>query len=272
MSTVRVVVPVDGSPRSETAVPIGVALASRLKAGLDLLVVRPSQDEELARAYLEKVSVPPGAVEVRRRVEDNRVPADAILAHASKPDVLVCMATHGHTGVGEAVCGSTAEAVLRDATRPIVLVGPHARPELAWREPPTILVCVGSSPDESGIPALADFATSLDATVRLVTVVIVGDGLERDPVVDPDRVAALERLVGAFERRGVPASYEILPGHDLWPPINAAADAVPAALVAVASESRAGLARILLGSDAMTVVRHSRQPVVALHPAGPPAA
>ncbi len=265
MSVERVVVPVDGSPTSAAALPAGVSLATRLGAGLDVLMVRPASDAPAARAVLDGIAVPAGAEPLRRVVELGGTPADAIVAHANHPSELVCLATHGHTGVGTAICGSTAERVLRSAERPVVLVGPHARPGIDWGERATIVVCVGASPDGERTLAVAELAALLEAEVRLVTEVIVGDGLERDPVVRPDRLATLEHLAEQFERRGVRASYEIVPGHDLWPPINAAADAAKASLLAVTSEARTGVGRVLLGSDAITIVRHSPVPVVALH-------
>jgi len=267
MSIERVVVPVDGSRRSETAVPAGVALATRLGAGLDLFVARPASDSDRARAYLDGVDVPGAGPLVRRQVQADQAPVDAIVEHANNPAELVCLATHGHTGVGEAIFGSTAEAVLHAATRPVVVVGPHARPPAEWSANPTILVCVDGSETSERCLAIAELASWLRASVRLVTVVIVSDGIEHDPVVERSRIEQMERLTDEFEQRGVGASYEILPGHDIWPPINHAAESVPAALLAVVSQARTGAARVLLGSEAITVVRHSPVPVVAVHPA-----
>lgn len=40
---------------------------------------------------------------------------------------LIIMATHGRSGVGRLIQGSTADHVLHDATVPVLLVTPHAR-------------------------------------------------------------------------------------------------------------------------------------------------
>jgi nucleotide-binding universal stress UspA family protein len=174
------------------------------------------------------------------------------------------MATHGHTGVGDVMFGSTAEAVLRAAARPVVLVGPHCRPLDGFAADLKVLVCVDGSETSQSALTLAELASALRATVRLVVVSIVSDVVEIDPVVEPARVERLEQLTSEFRRRGIGADYEILSGHEVWPAINAAAAALPASFLAVVSHARAGVARVALGSEATTIVRHSPVPVVAI--------
>jgi nucleotide-binding universal stress UspA family protein len=257
----RVVVPLDGSRNSETAIGPGASLATRLGARLELLAARSRADTALAADYLERVEVSEAAGVVTREVATGKTALEAIVARVDDPTRLVCMATHGHTGLGEAVLGSTAEAVLHDSRRPLILVGPHCRAELAPAM--KVLACVDAIEPAASLLPLAELVQALDAAIRVVTVTIVGDVVERDRVVQPDLVDHLEQLTDQLRGRSIKSDYEILGGHDIWPAINEAAEALPATLLAVTSRHRTGVGRVLLGSQAMTIVRHSRVPVIA---------
>jgi nucleotide-binding universal stress UspA family protein len=145
-----------------------------------------------------------------------------------------------------------------------VLVGPHCRPLDGFSADLKVLVCVDGSETSESALTLAELASALGATVRLVVVTIKRDVVDIDPVVEPAQVERLEQLTNEFRRRAIGADYEILSGHDVWPPIDAAAEALPASFLAVVSHARAGVARVLLGSEATTIVRHSPVPVVAV--------
>jgi nucleotide-binding universal stress UspA family protein len=261
----RVVVPLDGSRASEAALGPGSALASRLDADLELLIAASRADAAFASAYLHGLEVGSAVKDVRREVATGRSAREAIVPRADDPAQLVCMATHGHTAVGDLVFGSTTEAVLRAVPRPVVLVGPHCRPLQRFASEIRVLGCVDGTGHTLDLGAFVELVRALDASVRLVTVTIESDAIERDPVVHPDRVESLEQLAGELRQREVKADYEILAGHDIWPAINQAAETLPAGLLAVVSHVRTGVDRALGGSEAMTIVRHSRVPVIAHH-------
>src|SRR5699024_6673039 len=73
-------------------------------------------------------------------------PAPDAIARAVRrhPGAIVCMATHGRSGLGEGILGSVAEAVVRAADSPVLLVGPalDADPEPAG----DVLLAVDSVP------------------------------------------------------------------------------------------------------------------------------
>jgi nucleotide-binding universal stress UspA family protein len=230
-----------------------------------LLIARPEADRDIAAQYLEGIDVALDGDRVQRRVETDKSAADVIATQANNPATLVCMATHGHTGVGDMVFGTTAEAVVRGAAHPIVLVGPHSHQLDGLGGEPKVLVCVDGSEASADALALAELVSALGATVSLVVVSIVREIVGLGVVVDPAQVERLEQLTSEFQRRGIRADYEILSGHDVWAPIVEAAEALPAALVAVVSHARDGVSRVLLGSEATTIVRHSPVPVLAVH-------
>jgi nucleotide-binding universal stress UspA family protein len=144
----RIVVPLDGSPFSEAAVPVACQL---LGVAGELVLVsvaaapdhverdergRPrafldQQEEALKRDvfdYLRNVAArlrdtdPDLHVTIDVRVGD---PAPGIvMAETDRGADLVVMSTHGRTGLGRAVMGSVAGEVLRTGSAPVVLVGP----------------------------------------------------------------------------------------------------------------------------------------------------
>src|SRR5688572_30640866 len=114
-----IVVPLDGSPLAATALEPAAALARRAGADIELVTVTSpgldTLDDELmlkeAGGTLEGVTFTTAVI------ESNDLDT-AIVGAAEGDDRLLCMATHGRTGLVRAVLGSTADAVLRRAAQP----------------------------------------------------------------------------------------------------------------------------------------------------------
>ena len=119
-----VLVPLDGSERAEQALPPAVQLAERMDADLVLMTTAwEGKSIETVRRYLD-VHIALLERDVEPLVVLDREAPDAILFAAREPGTLVCMTTHGRGGVVSAVLGSVAEAVVRGASGPVVLMGP----------------------------------------------------------------------------------------------------------------------------------------------------
>lgn len=138
----RALIPLDGSMVAEGIIPFILQTAGPLGLDVTLLrVVTPSRPaaaveagpvvldntEELsaeAEAYLLPVAAELRANGIRVTSEVRRGdPVDEILGaiRDSKAD-LVIMTTHGRTGFGRLLFGSVAEAVLRHADVPVILM------------------------------------------------------------------------------------------------------------------------------------------------------
>jgi len=142
----KVVVPLDGSPMAETALPHAVDLAQRLGLAIELARVYdvpltayagadapyiPNQPKlrnlvrEEASAYLEvKVNqLHADGIEKVSSVLLVGSGADEIidLAH-STPDNLIAMCTHGRSGVRRWALGSVTEKVVRHSGDPVLIV------------------------------------------------------------------------------------------------------------------------------------------------------
>jgi nucleotide-binding universal stress UspA family protein len=260
-----VLVPLDGSWRSEVALVPAVPLALRTGARLELLSAQWSAtDLGTTRTYLEGRRAAlfdlgfDGQCGIEAVLE--RDAATAISAAASASGALVCMATHGHGGVIRGVLGSVAEAVVRAGDAPVLLVGPSLDPKWRIPGPPTtpeiVLALDGSPTAREAIPATISLARAIAATVRVVHVPHPEDA----PDVD------LPQVVATFAGEGVDATFTPVEGFDPAAVIADVAAEHRAAFVVAATHGRTGLARVTLGSVVQRMVRRSPCPVFVVRP------
>lgn len=134
----RILLPLDGSPLSERALPAAAFLAERNGAQLCLLRVVDypawlgSQSREEwsgrlsagAQQYLaeREERLRPVKAYSEVRIGD---PAEQILELAEMGVDLIVMATHGHSGVALTIMGSVAERVVQHARCPVLFVRQH---------------------------------------------------------------------------------------------------------------------------------------------------
>jgi len=173
----RILVPLDGSPLAETALPLAQALARDHEADIMLLrtvtiegslAVQTHEGHE-AESYLDSVAgtiTGPGRPGVRCRVWYGE--ADQTIVNAAVEDDigLIVMSTQGRRGLDRVRFGSVAESVVRKAPVPVLLVrGPMTtRPGGLNR----ILVALdGSDLSASILPVVERLAGPFDLTVEL---------------------------------------------------------------------------------------------------------
>jgi nucleotide-binding universal stress UspA family protein len=158
-----ILVPLDGSWRSESALVPAAPLAQRIGARLGLLTAQWSAAETVtAQHYLDA-----RRAELRGRAD---VP-HAIVAAADVPGMLVCMATHGHGGVLRGVLGSVSEEVVRAGVAPVLLVGPALDPGWELPDAPEVFVALdGSATAREALPTAMSLAAAIGGTLDLVYV------------------------------------------------------------------------------------------------------
>jgi nucleotide-binding universal stress UspA family protein len=147
MSVSKILVPIDYSPCSRTALRFAVDLAERYGATLDVVHVwdRPSYVTEVAlthkdpmsgkslihlieenaerdlKEFLQSTSLPQGMVASGRLLSGD--PASALLHELkSRQHDLVVVGTHGRTGLSHVLLGSVAEKLTRLAQVPVIVV------------------------------------------------------------------------------------------------------------------------------------------------------
>lgn len=251
------IIPLDGSPRSRRALAVAAALAEQIGSGIDLLEVTSSgldtmDDEELLDEVAAGLEVP---VSSRVVVESDDVVGAIADAQVARPRSLVVMGTHARTGIAEIVLGGYAGEVLRCATRPVLLVGPHAE------VPPVfdvVQVCVDGSPEAMGVlPAAEAFARRTNGRLHVVEVLPAATSGRPD---EANTVASVAQRIAA--ETDVFVEWEVLHGRDVPTALVEHARSVAASTIALATHARAGTTGRILGSVAMRVAHDSPVPVL----------
>jgi nucleotide-binding universal stress UspA family protein len=307
-----VLVPLDGSPLAERALPFARALARR--TGGRLLLVRsvcvaPSLVPDLpvvqaaaaeCTAYLRRVAAsveagpPPPlgqpAGPAGRGVETEIAvsigpPGEQILGAAREHRVdAIVMTTHGRSGLGRCLYGCVADAVLRRAEAPVLLV-PVAGAGHAWRGEDTLRVVVpldGSPAAEAVLEAIRPLAAGPRVRILLLRVVEPrlpwpdGPAFGPTPAIDqtPEVAAArryLETVADALRPTGAALAVYATIGYPASE-IAAQAQGAHADLVAMTTWGRAGPAPGGLGGVAAATVQLSSVPLLLVRPDAPPRA
>src|SRR5215208_7181579 len=186
----NIVVPLDGSPAAEWALPLVRTLARRLALPVTLLGVvdqreisrdvtaadgllfldRMVEDESRRMAdYVSKMAQSLGAVAVATQSDKGAAETIVETAAADKNSLIV-MATHGRSGLNRFLLGSTAEKVLRASSNPVLLVKAI---EAAVSDGEAALTSIvvpldGSELAERVLPAVTELAQKLDLEVILM--------------------------------------------------------------------------------------------------------
>ena len=151
-----VVVPLDGSPLSELAIPHAISIAGTLSANINVLRITPTEDhyrqqlnlvtpemgtvpdfdmanpDELAAEDADQAAGYLADVQNRMAIDhahgvtvehevNDRI-AQSIINHASAQPSLVVMTTHGRSGVGRMVLGSVTDRVIRHSNVPVLVI------------------------------------------------------------------------------------------------------------------------------------------------------
>jgi nucleotide-binding universal stress UspA family protein len=293
----KMLIPLDGSKTSEKVLPYARYLAGKLKIPVELLAVIDMADRathipaEKARFfdsmieegvkssanYLRGVAGTFGDADVKCTVEKGE--ADAVIIEKGEADkgMLICMATHGRSGLDRFLLGSVAEDVLRAAANPLLLVRAteEAKSEGVAALKSIILPLDGSELAESIIPM--DMAKNLGLEVVLFRAYHIPSyayaGDETSSVVDYDELMVgvrdeaneyLEKKVTEVKHLGIDKVSFVTKEGFAADEIIALGRKTPDSLIAMCSHGRTGVKRWVLGSVTEAVVRHSGDPVLVL--------
>jgi len=291
----NILVPLDGSPVGEAALPYAQALAGRSRARLTLLhaasalpglgVISERQERavEESERYLSDIAA-------RLRDEGSNIhvaapygqPAQSIISNIASRNIdLVVMATHDLTRARRWTRGSIAETVIGHTEVPVLLIRASTGAALAdrFRTPRPVLVVPldGSELAEAALPVARDLAVAL--TAKLVLVGVVSHVGMPAPVrrgapaslseqdfrqVRDEARAYLESTasqLGSDLVTGI-AIHSGEPGRE----IDREAEERGAAAIVMATHGRTGIFRTLLGSVAGQVVHSGSTPVLLVHP------
>lgn len=301
MDWTTLLVPLDGSPLAEAALPYAVTIARASGARVLLLTVLESEPmrvlvvgDERLRAQIEEAWRSPAEgylAGVAARLAARGVqadykavvgdPADQILAEAEGHRVtLIVMATHGRSGLQRVLLGSVADKVMRMSGRPVLLIRPDELPE-PTDEPVAIrhiaLPLDGSQLAEAALPLAVDLARMLNARLSLIRVEPMAQSLivpfdlsgyvPDFATLDERIAAAAEEYLGAVRAR-LPAEIKaealVVRGQPA-PTLLEVLERDRVDLVVMSTHGWGGLRRFVLGSVTERVVR-AGVPTVVVRP------
>lgn len=292
-----ILVPLDGSPLGEYALPTATDLAHR--SGAQLLLVRAARhDADEAAAYLDHLpadafGLPPEPIEGDWPASSRLPPclrivatgdaAEAVLAaaHDHAADLIV-MTTHGRGGLRHLLLGSIAEKIIAASPIPVWVVrASHPSLPSVIDIPVEILVPLDGSPfAEAALPVARELANVLHAHVLLVHAVepasLADDLLLTQPIIPPDTAlldtSEARTYLGDWVERlrleGRPTRSAVADGTARDVILRESA-APGVRLVVMATHGRTGLRQSLFGSVAHDVLRHGTLPVVLVRPTLP---
>lgn len=279
-----ILVPLDGSARSESVFPWLRLLASAAPEPPRVELVRCFQP--VSSVYsLPDLVIDPGSYlsiealekmiknylhEKAAQLSDLQVTTSAVLNDAgvgvlerSKSAALILMATQGAGGLSRFLLGSVASRVAHGSGKPILVLTARAveRPAKVER----ILVAVdGSEPAERALARAAELARQLQASLFLYQAVGLTDELH-SVIAEHNRrqveraEAYLKTLAGSLE--GLEVQTEARGVRDRTN-IVAVAEEKDADLLVLGSRGKGALERAVLGSQSEQAMRHAHCPVL----------
>lgn len=296
-----VMVPVDGSVFAEQALPWAIAMARRMEAPVLLVRVRPSwpldADGSTGETYMQRLQeqlapeVPAGVL--MELLADEFAPLDypppatnsvaEVLARTAKTRraAVLVMATHGHGGVRRAWLGSVADALIRVAPCPVMLVRPEDEAFTiaadADRGIQHVLLPVdGTDESARAIPHAVAVGRLFGARYTLLRIIsplvwdVAPHSYDPYPVAASamtghaatDELEALASLAAPLRAQGLAVAVHVMDAPTPGPAIldYAANHGVDA--IAIGTGGAGPLRRMLLGSVTDKVVRGARVPVL----------
>lgn len=298
-----ILVPLDGSPLAERALPIALDIARRSGGGVQLVRAHVplaivgataegvftqdmlAADDALrsrAKEYVDtkaKQLAAEWGLRVDGRVEDGS-PAALITQVADEANAsLIVMTTHGAGGFAPGWLGSVADAVIRHSHRPVLALPENDAHAGKPFVPKRIAMALdGSNRADAIIPAARDLALLFGAdldVVRMVAPYVPNDVASilttdrPDPYgIDAETQTAkdeVDEVVKDLKAKGIKATATV---RVELSPVRAILKHVKDSdpdCIALATQGR-GLSRLFIGSVADKLIRSANRPVLVLRP------
>lgn len=302
-----ILVPLDGSPFAEGALPAAVMVAEGHQSPLHLVAVhtvlasplkmpdapvydgqfdddrRTQLDAYLARTAA-RLTEELGREVTYATVNDDTSTAGAIVEEAERRGAgLVVLSTHGRGGFSRAWLGSVTSELLRTMPVPTLVVrnpAPDAASAAAPSPTRVLLPLDGSELAAAALePALA-LVAPFGATIIILRVVRTAESqlpydqtfwtASEQQVMEELRVDAqrnVDRVVVGLRARGLLVEGLVVLESDAARTILSVAAERDVGLIAMSTSGRGGLARLLVGSVTDKVVRGAEHPVLVVRPA-----
>lgn len=294
----HLLIPLDGSPLAETALPAAWYLAKTLGATVTLLHLiernapaeihhaRHLRTADEAQAYLDEVRQRafPKSAHVEAHVhtaEISDVPR-SIAAHAAElTNDLIVMCTHGHGGAHRWIFGSIAQKVIALSKTPLLLIPPQPdRPTLTFQCDRILVPLDGNIDHEQGLQRAAELAHACQADLHLLLVIPTLDQLKGEKAAtgkllprtmtalldmsEANAESYLREHMRALQDSGLTVTAEIARG-DAAAAIVAGTQRHHASLMALGTHGKTGLDAFWSGSLTPALADRSPVPMLLVH-------
>ncbi|MBI4267418.1 MAG: universal stress protein, partial [Chloroflexi bacterium] len=292
----KILVPLDGSELSESALPYAEELAAAFGSELELANVC-ELPESISPRHQHQAYIDGVAEGTRKNLLDYRglgnrsavsiktvilhgEPAAEIIKYAEQHNInLIVMASHGRSGIMPWAMGTTAMRVAQGATKPVLFVkastagAQKKRGEIFSK----ILVPLdGSKTSETSLPYVTEIAQKLTTKITLLQVVEPGQwvhsigGLTYVPfperqmdIFESEAKQYLEETGKKFAGTKAGVAYEVRIGQAADTIIRLA-DETATGLVAMSTHGRSGISRWFFGSVANKVMQAGHTPLLLI--------
>jgi nucleotide-binding universal stress UspA family protein len=221
-----IVVPLDGSPLAEVALPYAEEIAGKMGSEIILLSILQSEEAqeyrnhhsyavkivEATKRHVEKYLEKPQSQAIRVGTATRTGnPAEGILDYISRGATnLIVMATHGRSGISRWAVGSVADKMVRATTKqPLMLIrAKGAHPDVRAKRilKKALVPLDGSKASEAVIPYILEMAPHLQMELTLLQVVTKNGHNHADT---EDYLQSWRRRL---EDKGITAKYEVRVG------------------------------------------------------------
>lgn len=273
----HVVVPLDGSDLSASALPVALKICKASGAALRIVSYVPADELDSRRIRVEDQvalatsTAGPGLTELTIAVTSPMLNIEEELAAtvARWQRVVVCMATHGRSR-SEAVLGSVASRLLQFVETPIVLVGPNCDADSFEPDGHLVVAIDGGRTSEAILAPARWWAAKFGSPLEIVTVLApqtarVGTSdMTRSDVGESIQVERQAHI--AQKELGRLVNFEVLHGKKPAKVLLEHLDSSGAKIMAMATHGSTGLSRAAAGSVTSDVVRKAKCPVLVLRP------
>lgn len=294
----RFLVPVDGSPFSELAIPVAMDLGTRGGAGAEIhlvLVYEPILDVQgvppIDPTYGKSILTGYEAVmaDLVSRARTNRITPTAevligpvvttLTDHAKKVKAdLMILTSHGRGGLNRLWLGSTAEGLARHSDVPVLLLRPDADAPPGLPPIRSVLIPLDASGFGKEIVECAIRLAGVEGVtyhlvhvIHKIPVVLSAASMDHDvELYQARRTLAQDFLDGVAEglrARGATVKAEVRASNSVAKELLTMVEEGDYDLIAMATHGRGGIGRMVIGSVADKILRGTRVPLLLHRPA-----
>jgi nucleotide-binding universal stress UspA family protein len=289
LSKSPILVPLDGSARAESALPVAQQLAERLGAPLMLVRVVPvtlvpfasssmplppesyqqlvDDERRLATEYLKRQAQPlrESGLTARILLAEGDASSTLLDICSSEQVGLVVMTTHGRTGLVRFTLGSVADRLVRYSHIPVLLLRSFGTSNTSgWNLDRLLVPLDGSALAETALPLMWELAGAVAHDITLERVVPFTADEDARALAKSYLEAHARELQGQLASQECKVSFTVREGTVPAEKIIEAAEE-KGCLVVMATHGWGGMKRWVLGSVADQVVHLAQVPVLLVH-------